>query len=269
MKIRSSESGAVTVEAAIALPIFMFAIITILSIVNICTAQARITAAVNTTAKEISQYTYMYSLTGFQKTHQEWANAGSEASGKVSTIVETTNAVFNEIEKLANSGLHVPENMDDLLSQAETILGSAENLQGHAQALDDLFSDLAKDPKKLIFGLAKLVASKAINQGMSKLIAAPLAKHMCKKHLVSEKDGSVDAYLKSLFIVPNGTSYLNGLDFGQSTMFVDGDSRIAITCKYKIKPIQLLPIKLEFTFRSTAITKLWPADQTLGEIFGN
>lgn len=55
-----SESGSVTVEATISLSAFMFAIVTILTIINICIVQARVSYAINTTAKEISQYSYLY-----------------------------------------------------------------------------------------------------------------------------------------------------------------------------------------------------------------
>lgn len=54
------QKGAIVVEATIALSAFMFAIFTILSIVNICFIQARLGVALNTAAKEISQYSYLY-----------------------------------------------------------------------------------------------------------------------------------------------------------------------------------------------------------------
>lgn len=55
LKKLHTESGSVTIEATISLSAFMFAIVTILTIVNICIAQARIAYAINTTAKEISE----------------------------------------------------------------------------------------------------------------------------------------------------------------------------------------------------------------------
>ncbi|MEE1256460.1 MAG: hypothetical protein UHN47_08120 [Lachnospiraceae bacterium] len=53
------EKGAVVIEATLSLSLFMFMIIMLLSMVNLCTAQAKIGMALNTTAKEISQYTYI------------------------------------------------------------------------------------------------------------------------------------------------------------------------------------------------------------------
>ncbi len=65
------ESGSVTVEATISLSAFMFAIVTILTIVNVCIVQARMSYALNTTAKEISQYSYLYSLTGLNDSQSQ------------------------------------------------------------------------------------------------------------------------------------------------------------------------------------------------------
>lgn len=270
MRRHNNECGSVTVEAACVLPLFMFAIITILSLVNICTAQARITAAVNASAKEISQYSYMYALTGFKGTHEGWANSGNASAGKVNQVVKTANDVFNAIEGLKEGGsdTHGADDTDALLARMQALLSSPGAIASSASELAAAFKEMVKNPRDLIFGLVKLVASNALNTAVSQYIAAPLSKHMCGKHLMNEENGDVEAYLKSLQIVPVNDSYLDGLDFSQSTLFADGDDRIVITCKYKIKPIMLLPIDFEFTFRSTAVTRIWPADQTLGEIFG-
>ena len=48
------DSGAIVVEAIISLTSFVFAIVTVLTVVNICLIQARMAHAINTTASEIS-----------------------------------------------------------------------------------------------------------------------------------------------------------------------------------------------------------------------
>ena len=58
------ENGAIVVEATISLTAFMFAILTVIMVLDICYTQAKIGIALNATAKEISQYSYLYSLTG-------------------------------------------------------------------------------------------------------------------------------------------------------------------------------------------------------------
>ena len=52
--------GAIVVEATAVLPIFIFAIYIILSIVDICYVQAKISMALDSAAEDISQYSYLY-----------------------------------------------------------------------------------------------------------------------------------------------------------------------------------------------------------------
>ena len=63
-KVSKPQNVAVVIEATLSLSVFMFLIVILLSIVNICTAQAKIGIALNQTAEEMSQYLYFYSLSG-------------------------------------------------------------------------------------------------------------------------------------------------------------------------------------------------------------
>lgn len=113
-----------------------------------------------------------------------------------------------------------------------------------------------------MFGITKLAASEGFDLVKSRLIAAPLAKTLCKKHLVNAKDGDVDSYLKFLGVVPSGTgSYINGLDFSQSTLFPYGSNEIRINVSYDVKVIPLLPLDFSFHFNQTAVTHGWLAGE--------
>ena len=52
---QKKERGAIVVEATISLTAFIFAIFTILMIVDVCYTQAKISTALNSATKEISQ----------------------------------------------------------------------------------------------------------------------------------------------------------------------------------------------------------------------
>lgn len=258
----NKENGSVTIEATIALSTFMFAIVTILTIVNICIVQARISYAINTTAKEISQYSYLYSLTGINDSQSRLYEAGVEGTKDISKILADVNTVYNEIENLGNTGNQSPENIDDIMSAWDSAVGSVENIEVAGSSLYDTVSDIASDPKNLMFGIAKLAASEGFDLVKSRLIAAPLAKTMIQKHLVSTEDGDVDAYLKFLGVIPSSTgSYIDGLDFSQSTLFPYGSNEIRINVQYDVKVIALLPIDFSFHFNQTAVTHGWLAGE--------
>ena len=108
------ENGVVTVEATISLTAFMFAIVTILTIVNIALVQTKVAVAINTTARELSQYSYLYSLTGFNKSEAELAAAAQNGTQSINTIMTNVDTVFNEIQNLGNTGNQEFTNIDDI-----------------------------------------------------------------------------------------------------------------------------------------------------------
>lgn len=261
-KKMKSECGSVTIEATISLSAFMFAMVTLLTIVNVCIVQARVSYAINTTAKEISQYSYLYALTGLNESQSELAEAGKNDTASVNQLFSDINTVYSEIENLnadsdaeGNNGSKV----EDIAAKWESIAG---NLKDGGTAIAADIEEIADDPKQIIFGVAKLAGNEAMDLAKSKLIMEPLAKAMCKKHLVSTKGGSVDTYLHSLGVVPNASgSYYGGIDFNGSTLFPDGSNEIKVCASYDVKVIALLPIDFSFHFEQSAVTHGWLAGE--------
>ncbi len=274
MVMQKEEKGAVTIEATISLSAFMFTIVTVLTILNICMIQARIAVAINTSAKELSQYSYLYSLTGFQTSESELAAATEGVKGDIDGIVGDINTVFTEIENLKNGAGNkaVAADPKGLLQQWEDAVGSAENIKNAGVSLNDTLEGLAEDPKGLLFGMAKLAASDGLELAKSRLIAAPLAKALCKKHLLSSKESGdnaaakkskTEAFLKGLGVVPSANgSYMDGLDFSKSSIFPYGSNEIRIRVSYDVKVIALLPIDFTFHFSQTAVTHGWMSGET-------
>ena len=62
--MRKRQEGIATVEAIISLTIFIFVFTAIYSIINLCLVQAKVQMALNTSAKEISQYILIPKLRG-------------------------------------------------------------------------------------------------------------------------------------------------------------------------------------------------------------
>ena len=254
----NKENGSITIEATISLTVFMFAIFTILTIVNVCIVQAKMSYALNNTAKEISQYSYLYSLTGLNKTQAEMYESGKEATKDVGKILEDINAVYNEIENLGSNGVQTPANIEDVLNSWNALSGSVTEIKNNGVDIYQRLESIAEDPKNLMFGIVKMAASGGMDFAKSKFIMENLAKSLVKKHLVSEKGGDVEAYLKSMFIVPSANGkYLDGISFSGSTLFPNGSSEIRLNASYDIKVIQLLPIDFKFHFEQSAVTLGW------------
>lgn len=267
-KTCNRERGSVTIEATISLSAFMFAIVTLLTVINICMVQAKMSIAINATAKEISQYSYLYALTGLHRSHGAISEGAEGTSEDLNEIIGSVNVVFTEIQnigtggesgenigELAAEGRLEPDDLSTFFSNAE---GSIENIEEAGGQLKETISRMAEDPKGVAFGLAKILASDGWDWAMSNLIAAPISKALCKKNLVAEKGGDVESYLKFLGVRPaaNG-SYLDGLDFSQSKLFPKGSNEICVNVSYDVNVIALLPINFAFHFNQTAITHGW------------
>lgn len=85
--MEDGENGSIIVEATVSLPIFMFTILTILSIVNICVAQAKMGTFVNDSAKEFSKYSYLCTVSGLAEKHQDVSGKGAAAKDAVNTVL--------------------------------------------------------------------------------------------------------------------------------------------------------------------------------------
>lgn len=88
------EYGAIFVEATIALPVFMFAIFTILSIAQTSLAQARMAVALDRTAKEISEYSNVYYALGMGDIFTGSGTRSEELANKLSEYIEIVGKVL-------------------------------------------------------------------------------------------------------------------------------------------------------------------------------
>lgn len=257
MRIGTNENGTVTVEATISLSAFMFAIVTILTIVNICIVQSKVSIAINATAKELSHYSYLYSLTGIPGSKKALNEAAEETSKDINGVLSDVNTVFTQLQNIGKESGEALE-AGDITGTLDGIESDYKNIKESGGKLKTDLEELAKDPKGVAFGLVKMAAADGWDLATSRLIAGPLSKGLCKKNLVSERGGDVESYLKHLGVKPaaNG-SYYDGLDFSKSTIFPKGSNVIKVNVEYDVKVIALLPIDFSFHFNQTAITNGW------------
>ena len=89
-KIRNKEQGAIVAEATIALTAFVFAIYLILSIVDICYVQAKMGVALNSAAKEMSQYAYLYETFNLS---EYMSGTGGKSSDMMKSFAEVLNKI--------------------------------------------------------------------------------------------------------------------------------------------------------------------------------
>lgn len=253
---KKNENGSIIVEASLCFPFFMFIIIMFLSLIDICMTQAKIATALNVAAKEISQYSYLYILTGANSAQQNLYQAGQ---GARTTVNNTLDGLDTITETLLGDKTDIVDGEIDLgkLSNDINAVGSTAN---------DIYKDWGKqlsDPKTFIKSIAAVMGNIGAETAKTQLVGEVLAKAFMVKNL---KTGSgtgsnfeqAEAFLRSNHIVPKGDSYLAGLDFGDTIVFKNGENeRIQLVCAYEIHVVKLLNIDFNFKIQQCALTKAW------------
>ena len=242
---RENEKGAVVVEGILSLSIFMFTIFTILSIVNICFIQAKMSIALNAAAKEISQYSYFYYKFGIDKLDAKMAE-GTEADRKLAD--NTITGVASLMDSLSGaSNSFQTGDLDGMVTQIE---GGVDNVDSLVNQYADRIAD---DPKGFILGMGKMMGNELKEKGKAILCQA-LAKAFMKKNLKASPNDDPDAFLKRYKVVGG----LSGLDFEYTTFLQNGTSNlIQLVVTYKVKVIDFLNIDYEYTFRHCVKTTAW------------
>lgn len=238
--MKKDERGAVVIEATIALTTYIFVIYTILTLVNICLAQAQIGVAVNCAAKEISQYTYLYSLTGLNDMKTDAQSKGEKADGTVSEIVSGVEALYDLV------GNGAPEVTEDNINSGKK---AYDSIKSGAKTIID-------DPKDFILSCAYSAGSDLYDDGIGYAFAN-LAKVLVKKNLVTSEGGDCEAFLKYLRIVPKGESYFDGISFNGTEVFPGKTNIVKIVASYDIAVVKLLDIDFTFHFCLCGKTEAW------------
>lgn len=243
----NKESGVLVIEAIVSLSIFMFALLSVLVIANVYTVQAKVQLAINSTAREISKYSYVLSMTGVQSLESELNKNGQPANQKTSNALDAvgeltssiTNLFTDKEQYLSGDGL-------------SNLTGNVSNIQNAVQSGKNAYNDITSDPSSYLNSLASYLTGQGINFVQNEIIKG-IVKPLVKQHLTNYRGGDVDSYLKTLGVV-NGFS---GIDFSGTRFYEDGNPELLIVATYQVKITKFLPIDLTYRIEQVAHTNCW------------
>ena len=93
---RKKEQGALTVEAALFLSMFIVFFVSLMNLTDVVRTQVLIQNAVTQTAKELSQYSYILTKTGV-------VSASNKTAGEAKEVKEDVESVANDAIQIANA----------------------------------------------------------------------------------------------------------------------------------------------------------------------
>jgi hypothetical protein len=268
--------GAITIEAAIALPVFICVAISLTMLIKLVYIHDVIQHSIDEAANELAAYSYIYHVSDLQRIDESVQDNMDENSRVAEEHLGTVVDAFHNLGNAYTAGSDMIEDIGSetssegsfamaagqVLNEAEELFREGQKLsQQGIDAIDSLskvLEEACKNPKQEAESIAWLL-SKGIYSDVKTLVAVPLVKYTVKNYLRNGGAGDVNKYLERLNIA-NG---FEGLDFYSSTFF-QGDENIDIVVAYRVElplPIKVLP-DIYMIQRSTARAWLNGGDGT-------
>lgn len=260
-----TQSGAAVVEGIISFVCFLFVLFTILNVVNYCRAQALISNAVDSAAKEMSQYAYFYKMSGLQKLSEEVSVNSQNGAANLNDIIGTVDTLYKSVGTAANDSVEGYTNTMNAVSSGTVGLEDVQNtLQNLSNDMRDIntgmnsvmnaFSRVGNDPMLYMRSLAALAANDALDGAKTYLIAAPLARLFMAKHFGESMNDASEA-LKKLGVVDG----LDGMNFNASTIFSSSaPDEVHIVVYYRLQLLQVFEFaEVKLSICKEARTTAW------------
>ena len=240
-KMQRDEKGHIVVETVGTFVPLVLLVISILSLVNIITVQARIHYALTQAANTLSIYCYTLEVMGVADTLIALDEKASVVPRDTEAMKRDLSSVFTAIGSLSSGN-------DGGISASET-LGGNEETSGNPMAVIEILMNYGKNELR--------------NQLFEEL-ARPLVGRYLANGLLSG-----DAYLRRAGIVNSrtGSRGIDALEFHQlgnfgtgNSVLIDANGNVKLTVEYEVDytfGALPLPFKLTLRITQTAVTKAW------------
>lgn len=233
--------GSLTVEAAMALPLFICVVLSIAFIMRLVHVHSIVQHAITETANEMATYSYIYSVTGLQRAHDD-LKAGLDNRKK--TFEGHFGEIVNAYSSFSTSKDKLEDAKDDLLSgnidqaSIDNIKTTIETHKEDINKVKDVLKEAGTDPKKEFISMLCMFADPAF-EDLKTALADPVIRFFSKKYFRTQSIKDENKRLLA-FQVEGG---FNGLDFSESKIFKDKKT-IEIIVRYKVNtilPFNFLP----------------------------
>lgn len=238
-RLEKDENGMIVVEATISFTIFLMVVIAIIYMTNIFIVHNKVQFAINSTAHQLSGYSYLYQALGVRKAEQQIKADGSkytkpidqtagqviDTMNKIQTFWSDANTTADMVHQLEVSG----DSLSSIYTQTDkTIQSGTSAVQSTQKSVEDVTA-LCKDPKSLLTGMIYMGASAGAYAVKS--AGATAAARSLTANYIEGSGMNADGWLKAHGV----TDGYDGLDFSGSTMFCDTNKQmIDIVVSYDI-----------------------------------
>lgn len=227
------EGGSVVTEASIVLPLFIIAVYLIINLVNIFSLHNKVQFGINAVAHEMASCLYLDSALHIHQTVEGISSDGDnytkpidDTSNDILEFLDSIQALKNDAQKTVSQVAQPDlskQGIDDMKAQTDQVKQDISDTRDKAQTAVDDVKNLAENPKETAIGAGYIGIDALINWVRDK------SGSFAAKNLIGQYLG--DEYLR-VHSVQEG---LAGLDFTESSIFNDEDSRMVdIVVKYDV-----------------------------------
>lgn len=230
--MRKNEDGYIVVETSVAFMLFVFLVVSILSLINIVTLQTRVHYALTQTANELSMYSYVVETLGLTSTIKGLDKTGKEVQDKIDGVINDLNTIETSVNGMTSDTEKFFDNLD-------AVIGAVKSLSGTAQGV-------IEDPKGTFVALVRYGLNKTKNLAVQEGVIRP----MMEKYLANG-DQSAKEFL-------SGYGVKGDIDLSKS-VFINENGDITIVASYDIDyTFGLLPLPFtQIHVEQTAKTRAW------------
>ncbi len=270
MEVFGRKEGSLTVEAAVALPVFVCVIMSIAFFIKVVYVHELIQHTISETANQLSTYSYIYSASGIKEMHDQTVDELNIQKEKLreqaAVLVDCADAVRafpGEVGEAVSGAEETIENpsVGQAVEDLEELSRPVNELVEKFKKTQKVVEEIAGDPKGEFGSLVCVFARAGMEDLKAELLLEPLSKALMVKYLGGKSVEEANRRLLSLNVV-NG---LDGLDLSGSRLFEDKEN-IELVVRYRIKPslpINLLP---ELQVVQRAYVRAWTdGDERYGD----
>lgn len=247
----SASKGIATVEAALILPLVMLAVLAVLSIIRITASYERMQHALNQVAEDMSQYSYLYAVSGLKEQHDKLADKIEQAQ---SELLEQQNAVttfYQSIQSVADNAAALGQGNGNLMNAFDDMLADLNNVNSSYDALVGKVDQILADPMGEVRLIGLALSDTLFSEAKTTLLGA-IAKSMLRGRLASELDIPARDVEQRIRLADG----IDDLDFSCSTFFEDKQT-IDLIVEYSVKPMPDFFFLPEIRLRNRACVLAW------------
>lgn len=228
--------GSVTLEAAIAFPVFLCVLISILFLIKVVYTYGLIQHALTETADEMASMGYIFRVSGMGEVHDTLREGMRSRAEVFEDHLGTVFDTYNSIASLGSGASGQERVSGDDSRDTDELLAQA---RGNFDRMVEAAEDAASDPVEELKNIACFIASGAFEEAKTELFT-PVTRLLIKKYLVTEQCSKADLRLRKL----NISDGFRGLDFSHSSFLEDEREEIVLVVRYEIDlplPVKILP----------------------------